>query len=238
MPVTKEKVHAEVRVDHVASRIANRERYYSPPLYNLDTLPSRDTRSRFFAHKPLICYVDFGTDNVVVVGLKQIRLKQGLRAKEIFFTVDPLTSRGPVHVPLDRVEHPNSVTLTARDGISLRDYAFEAKNRPDTLGLFINLDYLLDGGDDGDGNSNNGDGNDDEEEFKSRSKFENSKFTNDHYKLFEDAICSDLTIVIGDGDGQKSFKTHRTILAMRSEYFKALFQSGMKDSRQDRVRMI
>ena len=72
---------------------------------------------------------------------------------------------------------------------------------------------------------------------KSSSKLE-KKFIDDHVKLYEDARFSDLTISVGEGDGQRSFEAHKNILAMRSEYFQGLFESGMEESRQDLVRMV
>jgi len=229
----------EVCVDNVASRITNRERYFSPPLHcGAFGVPPHSV-----PYLPFMIYFDFGTDNVVV-GLKQIRLKQAFSFKKLFIRVYILhPNTHPFNLDPDEAYiywagHPNSVTLTPRDGISLRDYAFEFVDEdeefyPDTLGLYVELEYFptttmkttvttttvvttsVAGQGQGLGRSLE------------------EKFIDDFVKLYEDARFSDLTIVVGEGDGQRSFKVHRCVLSTRSEYFRGLFESGMEDSRQD-----
>merc|ERR1712142_615723 len=224
----------EVRVDNVASRITNRERYFSPPLrYGANGVPPHSV-----PHLPFMIYFDFGTDNVVVC-LKQIRLKQAFSFKKLYFMVYILhPNTHPFNLDPDKAytywaAHPNSVTLTPRDGISLRDYAFEFVDEheefyPDTLGLYVELIYSptttmkTTVTTTGVTTSVAGQGRSLEE-----------KLIDDYVKLYEDARFSDLTIVVGEGDGQRSFKVHRCVLSTRSEYFRGLFESGMEDSRQD-----
>lgn len=48
-------------------------------------------------------------------------------------------------------------------------------------------------------------------------------------KLLEDDICSDCTFEVGSSN--TIIKAHRSILICRSEYFRAMFQGGLKESR-------
>ena len=50
-------------------------------------------------------------------------------------------------------------------------------------------------------------------------------------KLFSDATDADVTIVVGD----EKFKAHKVLLKARSDYFRALFESNMEESRKNEV---
>ena len=71
-----------------------------------------------------------------------------------------------------------------------------------------------------------------------RSKSEDSNLGEDLLKFFVEAPSSDLTIVVGEGQGQKSFKAHKGFLMARSEYFRAFVESEMRDSRENTVRVV
>lgn len=192
---------------------------------DIDNVASRIANGEKYYSRPLstrrevsrfVAYVDFGTDNVVHFGLKCICREQ--------VKVQYLVSPGyPFDYDSDDfitrwVDYPNFVTLAPVDGVTLSDYPFNRlagfpDEDDDTLVVFFSIRYM----------------NDSERPYE-------SKFANDHVKIFDDARFSDLTIVVGEGDRQRSFRKHRIILSARSEYFRALFESEMEETRQDLLR--
>jgi len=196
-----------VYVDHVSSRIANGEKYYSRPLVE-------DPR--------FVVIVDFGTDNVVRVGVKAI-CREPIKVQFGNVYGYPLTNRDgdEDNDNPNWIDSPAFVDLTPVDGVTLTDYPFMAgfddndEDFTDTLAIFLDIRYIIDG--------------DSERPTK-------SKFANDHVRLSDDAPFSDLTIIVGEGVRHRSFRTHKCVLYVRSEYFRGLFDSGMEESSQDQLR--
>ena len=63
--------------------------------------------------------------------------------------------------------------------------------------------------------------------------FRDSRLHEDFLKLFEHLNNTDVTIVVGDG----TFRAHKLILAARSDYFRALFRSGMTETVNNEVKI-